>query len=89
MEGADFQALAQYAIRTILFASMPMLLISLAVGLMVSIIQAVTQIQEATLSFVPKIIAVFISMLIFGPWVLNMLIDFTMSVYSNLNDFIR
>lgn len=89
MENADLMAFAQQAIRTVLFASMPMLLLSLIVGLLVSIIQAVTQIQEATLSFVPKIVSVFLSLLIFGSWILNLLIEFTMSVLGNLNLFIR
>ncbi len=89
MESADLMAFAQQSIRTVLFASMPMLLLSLVVGLLVSIIQAVTQIQEATLSFVPKIISVFLSILIFGNWILNLLMEFTMSVLGNLNTFIR
>lgn len=89
MQSGDLQALAQNAIRTILFASMPMLMISLAVGLLVSIIQSVTQIQEATLSFVPKIISVFIAILIFGPWILNVLMGFSMGLLGNLNAFIR
>lgn len=89
MESADLMAFAQQSIRTVLFASMPMLLLSLVVGLLVSIIQAVTQIQEATLSFVPKIISVFLSILVFGTWILNLLMEFTMSVLGNLNTFIR
>lgn len=88
MEG-DLQALAQYAIRTILFAAMPILIISLVVGLLVSIIQAVTQIQEATLSFVPKIISVFVSMLLFGPWILETVVSFTMDIFSNLNIYMK
>ena len=73
MSNVDMIKLAQDAIRTVLFSAAPMLIVSLIVGLIVSIVQAVTQIQEATLSFVPKIIAVFISMLIFGPWIFRLL----------------
>lgn len=85
----DLTHVAQYAIRTVLFCAMPMLVISLVVGLIVSIIQTVTQIQEATLAFVPKIVAVFLSLLIFGPWILNQLMDFTMSIYSNIGAFVN
>ena len=85
----DLSQLAQYAIRTVLFCSLPMLALSLIVGLAVSIIQTVTQIQEATLAFVPKIITVFFSILIFGPWILSQLVEFTMNVYGNLGAFVN
>lgn len=80
--------LAQDAIRTVLFSAAPMLIISLMVGLIVSVIQAVTQIQEATLSFVPKIIAVFISILIFGPWILRLLTQLATDLFTNINLYI-
>lgn len=80
--------LAQDAIRTVLFSAAPMLIVSLIVGLIVSIVQAVTQIQEATLSFVPKIIAVFISMLIFGPWIFRLLTQLATDLFTNLNLYI-
>lgn len=85
----DLTQLAQYAIRTVLYTSLPMLGLSLIVGLIVSIIQTVTQIQEATLAFVPKIIAVFFSLLIFGSWIMNQLTDFTLNVYSDIGAFIN
>ena len=65
-----------------------MLIISLAVGLIVSVIQAVTQIQEATLAFVPKIIAVFLSMLIFGPWIIDVITEFASGLFANINLYI-
>ena len=65
-----------------------MLLIGLGVGLIISIFQATTQIQEQTLAFVPKIIAVLLSVLIFGPWILNTLVDFTYNLFSNLYKYI-
>lgn len=88
MNNADMLKLAQDAIRTVLFVAAPMLIISLSVGLIVSVIQAVTQIQEATLAFVPKIIAVFISILIFGPWIINLVTEFTSGLLSNINLYI-
>lgn len=80
--------LAGEAIYTILKASLPMMLLALVVGLTVSILQATTQIQEQTLAFVPKIIAVFIAVLIFGQWILHTLVDFTYRLFSNLHAYI-
>lgn len=65
----------------------PILVIALAVGLIISIFQAVTQIQEQTLVFVPKMIAVFIGLLIFGPWMLRQLLNFTENIFGNLSHF--
>ena len=76
MDNVDMLKLAQDAIRTVIFTAAPMLVISLSVGLIVSVVQAVTQIQEATLAFVPKIVAVFISLLIFGPWISKLITQF-------------
>jgi len=61
-----------------------MLLIALAVGLLVSIFQAMTQIQEQTLAFIPKILAVFISLVVFGPWMLTLLLDYTRDLFQQL-----
>ncbi|GMK40736.1 flagellar biosynthetic protein FliQ [Paenibacillus sp. CCS19] len=80
--------LASQAVFTILKASAPMLVIGLVVGLIVSIFQATTQIQEQTLAFVPKIVAVFASIIIFGPWILNTLVDFTFNILNNLYKYI-
>lgn len=71
----------------VLKASAPMLVIALIVGLAVSIFQATTQIQEQTLAFVPKILAVFISILIFGPWIMTTLVEFTYNLLNNLHQF--
>lgn len=89
MDHGDVLKLAQDAIRTILMVSAPMLIFSLVVGLIVSIIQAVTQIQEATLAFVPKIVAVLLSLIIFGPWILKLITQFTTDLLSNINIYIQ
>ncbi|NLJ87210.1 MAG: flagellar biosynthesis protein FliQ [Epulopiscium sp.] len=81
--------LAQEAIMTVIKVSAPMLLMGLTVGLLVSIFQAVTSIQEATLAFIPKILAVFVSILIFGPWMLSTMIEFIKNLYNNMNLYIR
>jgi flagellar biosynthetic protein FliQ len=80
--------LASEAVFVVLKASAPMLILALVVGLIVSIFQATTQIQEQTLAFVPKIVAVFLSIIIFGPWILNTVIDFTYNLLNNLHNYI-
>jgi len=89
MNQGDVLNLAQEAMRIILMVSAPMLGFGLLVGLLVSIFQATTQIQEATLAFVPKIVAVLISVIVFGPWILRILIDFTQKLFINLNTYIQ
>ncbi|EPZ46248.1 flagellar biosynthesis protein FliQ [Alicyclobacillus acidoterrestris] len=66
----------------------PVLLLGLAVGLLISIFQATTQIQEQTLAFVPKIVAVMVALLVFGPWMLTNLTDFTSNILSNLMSYV-
>jgi len=80
--------LAGQAIYVTLKASAPMLVLALVMGLVVSIFQATTQIQEQTLAFVPKIAVVLLSMLVFGPWILNTLVDFTYNLLGNLYKYI-
>ncbi|SMG16369.1 flagellar biosynthesis protein FliQ [Paenibacillus aquistagni] len=80
--------LAGQAVYTVLKVSAPMLIAALVIGLLISIFQAATQIQEQTLAFVPKIIAVFIVILIFGPWMLTTMIDFTYNILNNLHQYI-
>ncbi len=69
-------SIGQQALLTLLLVSAPMLLAALAVGLLVSIFQAATQINEMTLSFIPKLIAVFATMVIAGPWMTGVLVDY-------------
>ncbi|RCX21295.1 flagellar biosynthetic protein FliQ [Fontibacillus phaseoli] len=80
--------LAGQAVYTVLKVSAPMLVIGLVVGLIVSIFQATTQIQEQTLAFVPKIVAVLLALLLFGPWILSTLVDFTYGILNNLSSYI-
>jgi flagellar biosynthetic protein FliQ len=80
--------IAQEALFTIILISAPILGLALLVGLLVSIFQATTQIQEPTLTFIPKIIAVLFSIIVFGPWMLGIIIDFTTRLFSNINSFV-
>lgn len=76
------------AIYNIIICSAPVLLISLVVGLIVSIFQTVTSIQEQTLTFIPKIIAVFLGIMIFGSFMLTNLMDFMTELWSNFSKFL-
>ncbi len=72
------------AVETVLLAAAPMLLAAMLVGLLISIFQAATQINEQTMTFIPKIVAVFVTMLIFGPWLMDLLITFTTEILTQL-----
>jgi len=77
------------ALSTILLTAGPILGVALLVGLLVSIIQATTQVQEQTLTFVPKIVAVFFTIMITGPYMLSKLTDFTTRMFGNISNMIR
>jgi flagellar biosynthetic protein FliQ len=76
-------------IKVTLLVAAPMLIVGLVVGLVISIFQAVTQIQEMTLVFVPKIFAVLLAMIFALPWMLNMLVDYTHNLFVNIPNYIR
>jgi len=80
-------ALARDALTTALLISAPVLGLSLAVGILVSIFQAVTQINEITLTFVPKILAVFVALAIFGPWIMNTMLNYTVRLFTSVGTF--
>jgi flagellar biosynthetic protein FliQ len=81
-------AIAEEGIWTVLLICGPLLLLALVVGLIVSIFQATTQIQEQTLAFVPKIVAVLLGIVFFGPWMLSRMLSYTHNIFSNLTRFI-
>jgi flagellar biosynthesis protein FliQ len=80
---------AQEAIKVTILVSMPMLALGLVVGLAISIFQAVTQIQEMTLTFVPKILIVLVALLFFANWMLEQLMHFTINVIHQIPYYIR
>ena len=82
-------ALARQAIEVALFLALPMLGVSLVVGVVISVLQAATQIQEATLTFVPKILAMFLGLLIAFPWMMDKLTSFTRELLMNIPNYIR
>jgi flagellar biosynthetic protein FliQ len=80
---------ARQSIELTLLVAMPMLAIGLLVGVIVSIIQAATQIQEMTLTFVPKIISIFLVLLYSFPWVMDKMVSFTQEVFLNLPNWVH
>lgn len=82
-------ALAQDAIKTTLLVSMPMLCLGLAVGLAISIFQAVTQIQEMTLAFVPKILVILLGLLYFANWMLELMTQYAVTMFEQIPFLIR
>ena len=84
MSGDLVIQIGQEALIIVLLVCAPMLGLGLTVGLMVSIFQATTSIQEQTLAFIPKIIAVFVAILIFGPWMLRIMVEFFTGIFISL-----
>ena len=84
MDDAVIAALAQDALVTSLLLSAPILIVSLAIGLVISILQAMTQVNEVTLTFVPKILGVFAVAGFFGPWMVNTMVEYTHNLFISL-----
>lgn len=85
MNEGEIIAIAKEAIYTGLLIASPMLGLGLIVGLIVAIFQATTQINEQTLVFIPKILAVAVALLIFGPWIMKTMTEFTTKLYNTIN----
>lgn len=81
--------IANNALFTIIKTSAPLLLVSMVIGLIVSIFQTVTSIQEQTLTFVPKIVALFLTLMVLGHWMLNEMTEFMTELFSNFSLYIR
>ena len=89
MTDATVITLAQDALTTTLLVSAPILIVSLAIGMLVSVFQAMTQINEVTLTFVPKIFGVFAISAIFGPWMIGTMVNYTIRLLETLPDLAR
>ena len=81
--------IARQTFITILMVGGPVLLVSLVIGLMISLFQAVTQLQEMTLTFVPKIIAVFLTLLIALPWIVKVMVGYTITIFNDIPLYVR
>ena len=85
----DVTAIASNALFTIIKTAAPLLLISLCVGLTVSIFQTVTSIQEQTLTFVPKILSIFLTLMLLGHWMMNNMTGYMINLWENFSLYIR
>ncbi len=84
MTPESVMTLGQQAIELILMLAGPMLLSALVIGLVVSVFQAATQINEQTLSFIPKLVGIFAALVLLGPWMVSMMVDFIQRLYGNI-----
>jgi flagellar biosynthesis protein FliQ len=84
-----FLEVASRGIQTSLYMAAPVLVLSLVVGFIISVFQAVTSIQEQTLTFVPKIFITGLALVIFGPWMYRVMNDFAVSIFGHLQSFVR
>lgn len=89
MDDVFVTTLIRQGLTTVLTVAGPMLGVGMVVGLIVSVFQATTQIQEQTLSFIPKILAIFLTLIICSPWMLRVLVDFTTELFSYLTQVTR
>ena len=84
MTPESIMEIGQHALYVAMLVAAPLLLTALAVGLLIGVIQAATQINEMTLSFIPKLLAMFAALIICGPWILSLLIDYMQRLYQSI-----
>jgi len=84
MTPESVMTMGRTAMEITLMVSAPLLLVALIIGLIISIFQAATQINEATLSFIPKLIGVFIALVLAGPWMLSTMLDYMRGVFTGI-----
>ncbi len=77
-------SMGRTAMEVTLMVSAPLLLVALIIGLIISIFQAATQINEATLSFIPKLVGIFVALVVAGPWMLSTMLDYMRQVFTNI-----
>ncbi|NMM28524.1 MAG: flagellar biosynthesis protein FliQ [Glaciimonas sp.] len=86
MTPESVMSIGRHAIEITLMVAAPMLLTALVIGLIVSIFQAATQINEQTLSFIPKLVGIFVALIIAGPWMLSVMLDYMRSVFTGISN---
>ena len=84
MTPESVMTMGRQAMEVTLMVAAPMLLVALVVGLVVSIFQAATQINEMTLSFIPKLVGIFVAMIVAGPWMLSVMVDYMHQMFSGI-----
>ena len=89
MSQQDVINIARNTLWVIIETSMPLLIVSMVVGLIISLFQTLTSIQEQTLTFVPKLLAIFVALLIMGSWLLNTIVQYMIQLWSSFSQYIR
>ena len=84
MTPESVMTMGRHAMEVMLMIAAPMLLVALVIGLIVSIFQAATQINEMTLSFIPKLIGIFVALIVAGPWMITIMLDFIREMFSSI-----
>ncbi|WP_413436788.1 flagellar biosynthesis protein FliQ [Sulfuriferula sp. GW1] len=84
MTPESVMALGHHAMEVTLMVAAPMLLVALCIGLVVSIFQAATQINEMTLSFIPKLVGIFLALIVAGPWMLSVMLDYMREIFTSI-----
>ena len=82
-------AIGRDGLETMLLLAAPLLMVALGVGLLIGIFQAATQINEMTLSFIPKLLGMAVALMVSGPWMLKLIVDYTQSLIINIPSLIR
>ena len=88
MTPESVMTLGRHAMEITLMVAAPMLLVALIIGLIVSIFQAATQINEATLSFIPKLVGIFVALVVAGPWMLSVMLDYMRQVFTSIPNLV-
>ena len=88
MTPESVMTLGRHAMEITLIVAAPMLLVALIIGLIVSIFQAATQINEATLSFIPKLVGIFVALVVAGPWMLSVMLDYMRQVFTGIPNLV-
>jgi flagellar biosynthetic protein FliQ len=89
MSSGDVISIARETIWVIAKTSVPILLVSMVVGLVISLFQTLTSIQEQTLTFVPKLLAILVGLMVMGHWMLNQIVEFMQFLWGNFNTYIQ
>ena len=88
MTPESVMTIGRQAMEITLMVAAPMLLVALIIGLIVSIFQAATQINEATLSFIPKLVGIFVAIVVAGPWILSVMLDYMRQVFTGIPNLV-
>jgi flagellar biosynthetic protein FliQ len=88
MTPESVMTMGRNAMEVTLMVSAPLLLVALIIGLVVSIFQAATQINEATLSFIPKLVGIFLALVVAGPWMLSVMLDYMRQIFTGIPQMI-